>query len=70
MDLRTFSALAGLALTVGVGFWKIASTLARIDLKLDLMWDAYLKGQAPSFNRRVPNHDRRAPTTDDPVDHP
>jgi hypothetical protein len=63
MDLRTVITIAGLAITMAAGFWKVASTLGRMELKLDLLWDAYLKGQVPFVARRASAHERRRPST-------
>lgn len=49
MDAKIWVPLLGLALTMAVGFWKIAQGQARMELKLDLMWDAYIKGRVDVF---------------------
>lgn len=42
MDGKALAAFITIALTMVVGFWRVASELGQIRLKIDLMWDAYI----------------------------
>lgn len=51
MDAKTAVAIAALAVTMIVGFWKMANQLGRLELKIDLMWEAYVS-ERRKFPRR------------------
>lgn len=45
MDAKIWIPIAALALTMAGGFWKIAQGQARMELKIDLMWQAFIEGR-------------------------
>jgi hypothetical protein len=45
MDKSLVIAVAGLLITVMVGFWRTTRALSRIELKVELMWDAFQASQ-------------------------
>lgn len=42
MDGKTLLAIVSLAVTMGVGFWTLAAKMGRTELKIDLLWEAYV----------------------------
>ncbi len=53
MPLAAWIAIAGIAVTIVVGFAATMRTLGRIELKLDLLWQWYLaEHQAAMFGGR------------------
>lgn len=58
MDSKTAIMVAGLLITMIVGFWRTAVQLGRMELKIDLMWESYVAGRRQGMRRPAAADDK------------
>jgi len=69
MDAKMAVAFASLAITMIVGFVKIIASQARLEFKVDLMWDKFIKNNGPALPGGRRAHDPPAPARDESRGH-